>query len=397
MEERHRRILQRNRVRLVTSLELKSMWDRLLEKEVFSNDMMEEIQMAGTRRDQARQLLIDLETRGSSAFHLFLQCLRDTGQHDLADLLQETGGTREVIKPAPLPPTPIPTIPEGKRPAAARTSAPLAMEPDYPMNFDPCGSCLIVNNTEFSQASGLSYRTGSDIDREKLERRMRSYHFQVTVKNNLTAAEIHEELQRLASQDHTQRDCCLVVILSHGCETRHTRFPGGVYGTDGVWIPVERIVNYFNGNNCLSLRGKPKLFFIQACIGEEQDKGFAVDLGDSGDQPKKSETDSLQTDATPVQPDKEDTDEMDAITRLPTPGDILVSYSTFPGFVSWREKLNGSWYVETLDDVLDQCARTLDLQTMLVMVADRVSAKGTYKQIPGVFNFLRKRFFFRTD
>ncbi|KAG8578824.1 hypothetical protein GDO81_010632 [Engystomops pustulosus] len=71
-------------------------------------------------------------------------------------------------------------------------------------------------------------------------------------------------------------------------------------------------------------------------------------------------------------------------------------YNTNESYVSWREKLKGSWYVETLDDVLDQFSRKLDLQTMLVMVADRVSGKGTYKQIPGMFNFLRKRFFFRT-
>ncbi|KAG9462583.1 hypothetical protein GDO78_013811 [Eleutherodactylus coqui] len=72
-------------------------------------------------------------------------------------------------------------------------------------------------------------------------------------------------------------------------------------------------------------------------------------------------------------------------------------FSPPSGFVSWRETSKGSWYVETLDDVLDQSAEKLDLQTMLVMVADRVSVRGTYKQIPGVFNFLRKRFFFRTD
>ncbi|XP_073511668.1 caspase-9 isoform X3 [Phyllobates terribilis] len=273
MEQRHRHILQRNRVRLVTSLVLEDLWDRLLEKEVFSTDMVEEIQAAGTRRDQARQLLIDLQSRGSDAFHLFLQCLRGSGQHELADLLQETGGTREVKRPALLPPTPLPPtlppkIPEHRDPDRFdETPKPLDMKTDYPMNFDPCGRCLIINNMAFSEASGLSYRTGSDIDREKLLRRLRSYHFDVTVKNNLKAAEIHAELQSLASAEHSERDCCLVVILSHGCETRHTRFPGGVFGTDGVRIPVERIVNYFNGSNCPGLRGKPKLFFIQACGG----------------------------------------------------------------------------------------------------------------------------------
>ncbi|KAG9462991.1 hypothetical protein GDO78_022651, partial [Eleutherodactylus coqui] len=253
----------------------------------------------------------------------------ESGQHNLADLLQETGGKSEVIKPTPkIPPNPKiqpqPKIPEDK----SQRPKLLDMETDYPMNYKPCGYCLIINNMKFSEASGLSYRRGSDIDCEKLERRMRSYHFEVTVKNNLKAAEIHEELQRLASRDHTERDCCLVVILSHGCETRHTRFPGGVHGMDGLRIPVEQIVHYFNGSNCPGLLGKPKLFFIQACAGEEQDKGCVVDLGDSGDQTNDVDTNSLQNDATPIHPD---VDETDAVAKLPTPGDILVSYSTFPG------------------------------------------------------------------
>ncbi|XP_073426487.1 caspase-9-like isoform X2 [Dendrobates tinctorius] len=273
----------------------------------------------------------------------------------------------------------------------------LDMKTDYPMNFDPCGRCLIISNMAFSEVSGLSYRTGSDIDRDKLQRRMSSYHFDVTVKNNLKAAEIHTELQSLAAAEHSERDCCLVIILSHGCETRHTRFPGGVFGTDGVRIPVERIVNYFNGSNCPGLRGKPKLFFIQACGGEEKDRGCTVDLGDSGDQLLYSHTNSLQSDATAVPPDKKDADETDAQAILPTTSDILVSYSSYPGFVSWRETRSGSWYVENLDDILAQCSGTFDLQSMLVMVADRVAVKGTYKQIPVYFNSLRKRFFFRTD
>lgn len=32
-------------------------------------------------------------------------------------------------------------------------------------------------------------------------------------------------------------------------------------------MSIEKIVNIFNGTSCPSLRGKPKLFFIQACGG----------------------------------------------------------------------------------------------------------------------------------
>ncbi|KAM5131914.1 caspase-9 [Mantella aurantiaca] len=395
MDDKERRALRSHRSLLVTSLQLGEICDLLVERGVFSNDMIEEIQRSGTRRDQARQLLVELETRGSQAFPLFVLCLQESGQHSLADALQEDGGGR-VITPAIVSPTPISLLPAARPQPSVNPVVkpkPLDIEKDYPMNFDPCGYCLIINNMEFAESTNLSYRAGSDMDREKMETRMKSYHYEVSVKNNLKGAEIHQELQLLASRDHSKRDCCLVIILSHGCETRHTRFPGGVYGTDGVKIPVEKIVTYFNGHHCPSLGGKPKLFFIQACGGDQKDRGVSVE---SMDLPGKLDTCSLQSDASAVRASEDDGDETDAVASLPTSSDILVSYSTFPGYVSWRDKKSGSWYVETLDDVLESYASSLDLQTLLVMVADIVSSKGTYKQIPGYFNFLRKRFFFKT-
>lgn len=64
-------------------------------------------QSSGPRRDQARQLVKDLETRGSRAFSAFLECLRETGQHALADLLENGDSAPE---PAPVPVPTNPTI-----------------------------------------------------------------------------------------------------------------------------------------------------------------------------------------------------------------------------------------------------------------------------------------------
>ncbi|PNI25891.1 CASP9 isoform 11, partial [Pan troglodytes] len=197
-----------------------------------------------------------------------------------------------------------------------------------------CGHCLIINNVNFCRESGLRTRTGSNIDCEKLRRRFSSLHFMVEVKGDLTAKEMVLALLELARQDHGALDCCVVVILSHGCQASHLQFPGAVYGTDGCPVSVEKIVNIFNGTSCPSLGGKPKLFFIQACGG---------------------------------------------------------------GFVSWRDPKSGSWYVETLDDIFEQWAHSEDLQSLLLRVANAVSVKGIYKQMPGCFNFLRKKLFFKTS
>ncbi|KAF1589031.1 UNVERIFIED_CONTAM: Caspase-9, partial [Eudyptes pachyrhynchus] len=400
---------------VVAPLRVAPLWDPLEERGLFTRPMVEELQSAGSRGEQARQLVIDLETRGKRAFPIFLSILRDTGQGDLADML---------IEECECPPPPLQLVDlrpveldlRGEKHSKSnhfkdsRSSLALASRwtsqralrirgrliatcacQVYELKADPCGCCLILNNVNFSSDSAMSTREGSDVDCKKLEKRFKALRFDVLTQRDLKAEEMVSELQKLARRDHSALDCCIVVILSHGCQTSHIQFPGGIYGTDGKPIPIEKIVNYFNGSNCPSLRGKPKLFFIQACGGEQRDRGFVVDCDSPSDEAPGG---SLESDATPFQTPLGNVDEPDAVASLPTSSDILVSYSTFPGFVSWREASSGSWYVETLDSVLEQYAHSEDLLNMLLRVANAVSAKGRYKQIPGCFNFLRKKFFF---
>lgn len=53
MEERHKQILQRNRVGLVTDLKPSDLYDALLEKGVFSQDMIDEIKVRRLRGSMA--------------------------------------------------------------------------------------------------------------------------------------------------------------------------------------------------------------------------------------------------------------------------------------------------------------------------------------------------------
>lgn len=433
MEEKHKKILRRNRTNLVGDLDPESLYDGLLEKGVFTKDMIDEIKSSGTRRDQARQLVQDLETRGSRAFPLFLQCLQEAGQLSLMELLQSgapsvhlqpatpTQVARPVVQPLPVS-SPMDVDKQRKyddfpthRTSTTPTPSPEReyMRPkppgrirrdsikSYKMDASPCGHCLIINNVEFEPQSELSNRKGSNIDCDKLERRFKALNFIVEVKTNLRQRQIKHELDTLRKKDHSQYDCCVVIMLSHGTEVSHNRFPGAVYGVDGQYVPVQYITNFLNGQHCPSLQGKPKLFFIQACGGGERDTGFEMS-------PDEIELPSLggaddQTDAIPTSSSSDSlsmSDEPDARVTLPSPSDILVSYSTFPGYVSWRDTESGSWYVETLDRILEENAATDDLVTMLMMVNHEVSqnsAKGLYKQMPGSFNFLRKLLYFQSQ
>ncbi|XP_038677990.1 caspase-9 isoform X3 [Scyliorhinus canicula] len=381
MDEVQRKILQRHRVRLVTSLRPDPLYDPLVAKEIFTQDMIEEIKNSGTRRDQARQLVNDLQTRGTRAFPAFLESLEETGQHELIELLREGLSVHDTSFTAvqPVEPwkgyKPVPRETGSSRPIQCTdtdhivprkpTMKKLQDDMIYKMDADPSGCCLIINNVDFVQSSGLTCRAGSDIDCENVQNLFQKLHCNVIVKRNLTK--------------HAQ----------------HRQFPGAIYGVDGGQpVPVQHIVSYFDGSHSPTLREKPKLFFIQACGGDLKDTGFRT--AEEVDSAISTPNDpiSLQTDATPCPAE----DEPDARPSLPTTSDILVSYSTFPGYVSWRDKKEGSWYMKALVQVFSKYAHSDDLQTLLTWVTRSISeneeAKGTYKQIPGSFNFLRKHFYF---
>lgn len=59
---------------------------------------------------------------------------------------------------------------------------------------------------------------------------------------------------------HAQGDCAIVCILSHGEE-------GYIFGADGKKFELDAVFSLFDNTCCPNLRGKPKIFIIQACRG----------------------------------------------------------------------------------------------------------------------------------
>lgn len=59
---------------------------------------------------------------------------------------------------------------------------------------------------------------------------------------------------------HKSVDSCVVILLTHGLE-------GQIYGSDAKLINLSEVFNFFDGNFCPGLQGKPKFFLVQACRG----------------------------------------------------------------------------------------------------------------------------------
>lgn len=277
----------------------------------------------------------------------------------------------------------VPTSSQVKKNVSAGTNADFV----YPMGSKPHGWCLIVNNVDFEY---LQRRGGSDLDAEKLKGLFTQLQYKVKVLRNQTAKQLKETLHQFAKlPDHKTADSMVVCLLSHGLE-------GQIYGVDGVLMSIPDLLALFNGYMAKDLVCKPKLFFMQACRGSDFDHGADVtDGAHIGDEVKVTRTtEQLLTAAFP-------TDKLEKFVEpetLPAEADMLVAYSTVPGYVSWSNLQKGSWFVQALVDVFGTYAQTEDVVSMLVRVNGKVArefeSSNRKKQIPAPVIMLTKKVFF---
>jgi len=248
---------------------------------------------------------------------------------------------------------------------------------NYNMNHLKRGKALIFNHENFNPNLELKSRSGSARDRDNLYMRLRDLDFEVSFFNDLTYSELTREIMKLANEDHSNRDCIIIALMSHGDD-------GILYAKDQQYKP-ERLWSYFTSDQCPTLAGKPKLFFIQACQGDRLDAGTTM-------LPRMTETDGPS----------------DVSYKIPTHADFMIAYSTIPGFYSWRNTTNGSWFIQALCYVLSERGRDEDLLSIMTTVS-RIVAIGfesntpqdatmhQRKQIPCVTSLLTRKVFFKNN
>ncbi|NXW64466.1 CASP8 protein, partial [Eurystomus gularis] len=254
----------------------------------------------------------------------------------------------------------------------------------YKMTSRPRGVCLILNNHNFAKAreavlepKSLKNRNGTDVDAAALGRVFSKLHFTIEEYRDLTAEEIRKTVDIYRCKDHKDRDCFVCCILSHGKK-------GIIYGVDGQEVPIQELTTSFSGQNCRSLAGKPKVFFVQACQGDACQKGVTIET-DSGEQDSSVETDArFQLDC------------------IPAEADFLLGMATLQDYVSYRSPTGGTWYIQALCQHLENsCPRGEDILTILTAVNQEVSRKScepnAEKQMPQPSFTLRKKLIFPVD
>ncbi|XP_046816165.1 caspase-1-like [Vespa crabro] len=212
---------------------------------------------------------------------------------------------------------------------------------NYNMYHKRRGVALIFNNVYYTK---MSIRKGSEKDCKDLAQSLQNLDFEVRIYEDPTLETILTTLRNTSAEDHTDADCLIVTVMSHG-DSNALHSADSVYSADMLWIP-------FTADQCTTLAGKPKLFFIQACRGDQLDNGVIVQQSGYVDV-----TDSRTADS----------------YSIPTFSDIMVAYSTQDGFYSWRNPDNGSWFIQAICEEFNIHGRTLDLLTLMTFVNRRVA------------------------
>ena len=255
----------------------------------------------------------------------------------------------------------------------------------YNMTARPRGITLIINNASFAHHpthGQQSPRHGSEEDVRQVEALFTALDFTVQTKRNLSRLQLLNELDDVVyGHDHRSYDCFVLWFMSHGKS-------GEVFCSDGNTIPIQSLHDLFS--RCDKLSGKPKLFFIQACRGEDEDEGVTAcsDTGITSYGHVNSPFDSVKNPA----------------SREPTHADFLYAFSTVDEYVSYRDKHLGSHYVRGLVEAFRERAVYDHLLDILTVVNKKVSNMEVKrpsgansdeikicKQMPEVKHTLRKK------
>ncbi|NWJ00844.1 CASP6 protein, partial [Crypturellus undulatus] len=249
----------------------------------------------------------------------------------------------------------------------------------YKMNHQRRGVALIFNHEHFFWHLRLPDRRGTNTDKQNLTHSLKELGFEVRCFDDLKAEDMLEKIYDASAEDHSDADCFVCVILSHGEDDL-------VYAYDAQ-IKIETITSMFRGDSCQTLVGKPKIFIIQACRGDKHDDAVTFrDLVDSTEDEPETEVDAS------------------GVYTLPAGADFLMCYSVAQGYYSHRDTVFGSWYIQDLCEALKKHGSSLEISELLTVVNRAVShrtvercrddsLKGK-KQIPCFASMLTKKLYF---
>uniref|UniRef100_A0A3Q1ED03 Caspase family p20 domain-containing protein n=1 Tax=Acanthochromis polyacanthus TaxID=80966 RepID=A0A3Q1ED03_9TELE len=216
-------------------------------------------------------------------------------------------------------------------------SDPQTMDAVYPLNSQPVSLCLIINNVDFTS---FPVKRGSDKDAQSLAEVFSELGFRVLMCKN----QIKEQME---------------VEECHGVK-------GAVLGTNKIPLIIKHITRTFRATEQSALKGKPKVFLIQASQGCQSVDPAEDNCGGGS---------------------------------IPLEADVLVAIAAAEGFLAFRHKTDGNWFIQSVCQQLkERCLRGEDLLTILQhegALTEKIPHQpGKVKQMPVVTSNLTKKLVF---
>ncbi|XP_062597260.1 uncharacterized protein LOC134258721 isoform X2 [Saccostrea cucullata] len=183
------------------------------------------------------------------------------------------------------------SYPESSRPQTDHGHQPSVDDTRYNFRHEKIGHAVLVINSIFDSQSE---RKNAAWDLYFMRKMFQEMGFEVNVLENLTSRKLLTEMKSIQKSITEESDCFACVLSSHGMEGQTSTKGRGpepfvrtehfFYTKDGV-VRTTELLELFNNQNCRALRGKPRMFFIQACRGrldvqkdDEVDKGVPVHI-----------------------------------------------------------------------------------------------------------------------
>lgn len=116
----------------------------------------------------------------------------------------------------------------------------------YKMDHKNRGLAIVFNHENF-MIGDLRRRSGTQVDCEGLIKQLEKLDFEVHVFHDLNLAELQTQVHSVAKLNHSDNDCFLMVILTHG-EFGILYSKDAAYKLEDLWTP-------FTAHKCPTLAG----------------------------------------------------------------------------------------------------------------------------------------------
>ena len=187
----------------------------------------------------------------------------------------------------------------------------MAQQVSYEMNKDPRGLCVIVNNVNF-QNRDLN-RPGAVEDERSLQLLFRTLFFEVIIRRDLTSHELEKVAQKFGAANHKAYNVFVFIVMSHGGDR------DCILGVDGRETTVKNLMCADNSTsspvNDINLQQKVATTSQAQISSQPCDTAFVTDC---------------------------------TLPRsvFPPEADFVLAFATAPGYVSYRDPDNGTWFIQ---------------------------------------------------